>query len=127
MNAMPPFALTSEPISNLTRLDCSDLENVKDARHRLRRCRTEREFADWAATWGEKLCGRAEDMAGSEPGDDMALAEAEAEANRAEKALEDLEQVVRKAVKDLDAAHDGPADKLQGTILDVSANLENAL
>ncbi len=61
MNAMTPFALTGEPISDLSRLDVSDVENVKDARHQLRRCRTEREYADWAATWGENLCNHAED------------------------------------------------------------------
>lgn len=127
MHAMAPFALSSEPITDLTRLDCSDLENVKDARHRLRRCRTEADYATWAAEWGEKLCNRAEEMAGMEQADDTALAEAEKDLERTGKALEDLQDAVRKAVKDLDAAHDGPADKLPSAVLTVSANLEKAL
>lgn len=69
MNATTPFSLVAEqPSSMLTRLDCSDPENVKDARHQLRACRTEADYARWAATWGENLCHRAEDMVGLDEG-----------------------------------------------------------
>lgn len=128
MNALTPFALVAEqPSTLLSRLDVSDIEVVKDARHDLRRCRTEKDFADWAATWGEQLCNRAEDMSGMNEGDDTALDEAEAEAAHAKKRLADLRAVVERAVRDLDAAGDGPADKFPGAVEAVTSRLENAL
>lgn len=62
MNAMTKFAL-APPSRMLSRLDCSSEENVKDALHQLRRCRTEADYANWAATWGENLCWAAEERA----------------------------------------------------------------
>lgn len=109
MNAMTPLVLTGEqPSSRLTRLDVSDLENVKDARHQLRRCQTERQFADWAATWGENLCNRAEDANGREDWIDPAeAARSEEEAVRdawndgAADARAEMRAPMRKAVKAL--------------------------
>lgn len=113
--------------SLLTRLDVSDAENVREARERLRMCRTEADFANWAATWGENLCARVEDFAGADPGDASALDQAEEDAKAWEKSLEELQGAVRKAIERLDEAVDGPAKTLASTVEDVSALLENAL
>lgn len=126
MNAMTKFAL-APPSSMLSRLDCSSEENVKDALHQLRRCRTEADYANWAAAWGENLCRRAEEMAGMNEGDDAALAEAEGEAERAEKNLAELRDVVEGAVRELDAAGEGPADRFAARVEAVTSKLENAL
>ena len=52
--------------SLLTRLDMSDVENVRDAAHELRRAGDDAaRLAVWAAKWGASLVAHGEDTSGS--------------------------------------------------------------
>lgn len=57
---IPGFPMPSggTGVRDLTRLQIADVEVVNDASHQLRRCATESQFAEWAATWGEVLIAR---------------------------------------------------------------------
>lgn len=109
--------------SLLSRLDCSVEENVKEARHQLRRCRTEREFADWAATWGENLCTAAESHSQFNPEEHVDIDEF----NEVEKDNKRMEDAIHAAVKALDKFGDPLSDGQQNELAAITGDLENAL
>jgi hypothetical protein len=94
------FRLDAPPVTNLTRLDLSDGENVKDAAHQLRRCATPADYQRWAQTWGHQLCQAAE-IAATYDSDDFISREEftdiEEDCSRAEKSVTDLQTAMERA------------------------------
>lgn len=125
---MTSFAITSEPLSSLSRTDCSDSENVRDAVHQLRRCASDADYRAWGQTWGESLCRTAEEHSGSSEmvsADDME--EVEAEATAAKDSLSELRLAVDRAVAAMDDAMEGATGERADKVLAIVSKLESAL
>lgn len=126
MNAHTLFRLEALASTNLSRLDLSDSENVKDAAHQLRRCLTPGDFECWARTWGDQLiraCGEASPGFVSEE----EYEEANDAAQDAEKRAGALQDAIEAAVRALDAAMEGAPDRLVNAVGDITSKLEGAL
>jgi hypothetical protein len=85
-------------ITNLTRLDLSDAENVKDCAFQFRRCDTNADFAAWAKRWGDPL---------------LRLAEGP--------------ERIETTVQAIDKAMEGPANGLEKAMDEIVSKLEEAL
>jgi DNA polymerase-3 subunit beta len=100
-----PHADLFGPSTLLSRLDCSNSENAREAAHRLRRCSTEADFAAWAREWGANLVEFACDGDFSDREDWVSaddLKEVEADLTRETTRASDMEMAINKAVKALE-------------------------
>jgi hypothetical protein len=127
MNAHTPFRLEAPAVTDLSRLDLSDAENVKNAAHQLRRCVTPGDFELWAKQWGEGLCQAAETHA-AHGGDDFVPAadvkEIEDERDDAAARAGKLEDAVEAACKALDRL---PVPDGEDRLIDAIGAITNAL
>jgi len=111
----------------LSRLDMSDVENVKDADHQLRRCVSDADFAAWARKWGGASMQALRDAPPSDWVDSDVVAEAEREATEAEEALASLKLVVEACANDLAGITELRFDHVAAKVDAITSKLEAAL
>jgi hypothetical protein len=115
-------------ITNLTRLDLSDAENVKDCAFQFRRCDTNADFAAWAKRWGDPLLRLAE---GPERIEGFVRAEeledVEDELTEVTQERDALKRRIETTVQAIDKAMEGPANGLEKAMDEIVSKLEEAL
>lgn len=127
MDGSTTFRLEAQPSPLLSRLGCDSDENVKDARHQLRRCATDADYGRWARTWGENLCAVADEHTSCEEASLEDLKAAENDAEQAEQERDELKAAVEAHIREMDRVLEGAAADLIDRVNDSIAKLENAL
>jgi hypothetical protein len=91
-------------VSLLTRLDMTDDENVKDARHKLERASTDIQLAEWAREYGAAFvgCDLIDSLEDERDAAESDATEAEKERDAALRANEELIEAIEIAVAKLD-------------------------
>jgi hypothetical protein len=131
MNAHTPFRLEAPVVTDLSRLDLSDAENVKNCGHQLRRCLTPGDFELWAREWGDKLVLAAEFYA-THDSDAFVSAdevkEIEQDCERGKKTVDDLKTAMERAEMALDRLSEDfdLSEKLAARVEGIVSALENA-